>query len=98
MSVKNTAKRLSEKPRDPRPTAEINAAYTELAKQLGDVVVREEGAKAQKNQILAQIDALGSEMRQRVDLDNKAKEKNDESAQANKDEAVGQRVEEEVKS
>lgn len=95
MNIKNQAKKLSQKPKDPRPQAEINAAYTALAQQLGDVVVREEGAKQQRNQVLAQIDALGAEMRARVDLDNK--EKKDEPAQANKDETLGKRDEEGVK-
>jgi len=98
MNPKNAAKRMSEKPRDPREASVINAEYTELAKQLGDVVVREEGAKQQRNQILAQIDALGSEMRARVDLDNKAKENKDGTAQTDKNEEIGKRVEEEVKS
>jgi len=70
------------KPQPPRSTQEINAQYTELAKILGDKVVKIEGLEREKQEILKAIDNLGAELNERNKLDQAEAEKKNAEVRA----------------
>lgn len=75
--AKPTAVKIPEAAPVPRTKAEIDAAYTLLCAQAGEVQYKLENSKAQLNQLNHQIHAINGEAnaRAKLDADEKAKER-----------------------